>query len=81
MTEMTETLTHCAQESFDKSSPPSWNAASIRAALTRAIATQLRYCHLSADTEVLQTDRISKWGWNPGRGNDVRRSFMPTYRR
>ena len=24
--EMTETLKHCAQESFDKSSRPSWNA-------------------------------------------------------
>jgi hypothetical protein len=53
MTEMTETLTHCAQESFDKSSRPSWNAASIRAALTRALATQLRHCHLNADSEVL----------------------------
>ena len=36
-----------------------WDAASIRAALTRVIATKLRHGRPNADSDLLQTNRIS----------------------
>jgi hypothetical protein len=47
------------QESTDESPRPTWNAASIRAALTRVIEAQLRHGRLNADSDILQIHVIS----------------------
>src|SRR5882757_1622517 len=55
---MTEALCRCAQESIGKFPRPTQKAASIRAALTRVILTQLRHGHPNGDSDILQTSMI-----------------------
>lgn len=65
---MLGTLQHSAKVSIDESPRPIWNAASIRAALMRAIGAQLRRGRPSADSDILQIHEISpngavsRWG-------------------
>jgi hypothetical protein len=57
---MLETLQYSVRESIDESPRPTWNAASIRAALMRATEARLRRGRLNADSDILQiNDEIS----------------------
>ena len=50
---MLGTLQRSAKESTDESPRPTWNAASIHAALMRATEAQLRRGRPSADSDIL----------------------------